>query len=984
LALYSTGFLYLKNDRPSHSGGAGNYADQSQPHVFRFDSHGLVAVLLIVLATAQLAPSAFAQPQADRIATGALVGFVTGPKQEKLAGVKASLSTQDLQPPSVQTITDEGGQFKFGDVRPGMHTLDISLAGWTSKRLYHVKIRAGDTVHVNIALSRAQPPSAASTSTLPIGFPSLTESYSPTDGSLDGTSWSGQSFGHAAMQDLPSAGTVWSVLDGQATGAVIDKYQGGGLETGTAALFGAHGASWTENTYLLNGFDVTDPYTTGQPMINPDYDGISEMDVVTASKPAMLAGSGVSLAINTPQPDASFHATVRGFYSGNALQSENMNARLKSLGFPGPEMVNQLGDESGQLGGKLPLPGASWPFFVSFSSQQLSSDLGGFVAPIDSHADHALVELAPYVRGGQRLDVLLSAQQNFDSRDGADPTVQPSATLRRTDDFQQMQARWRDVLSPESVLQAGFALTHAGLSSGLQSGALGVSTLDLPTMTWSGAAPLATSGGRVRYAANTSMARVYDGIAGKHVFTFGGDFDRSDIANSWNALDGIEQVLVDGTGAEAIKWNTPTEAREHVQNLAAFVQDAWQPFKWLSVPLGLRLDNSSGSAVGASGKINWTTPEPRVAVVFPVSHGVVIRGGWTRYGHALEGRYLDYGNPAALGGQVFRWQDTNGDGQVEPGELTQLLQVFGGPYSSISPNLKRPLTDELTLSGERQFGKHFAVWVGGFFRNTHGLIDPLDAGVPFSDYTPATITDPGLDGIIGGPTEQPLVVYNENPAALGKDFWVLSNTPYDALAKGLDVELRWRFGQRFQADLNFTGMLTRATTSVGYTSLENDTGVIGTDVTNPAIGSPGANPNALLFAPGLTYFDRGKFGKLNVYYQAPRKVRVGVLARYNDGLPFGRELFVDTLNQGPIFVRAMPYSDCCGVRTLYNFTLDVRLEREFAVRMGTVSAMVDCFNLLNGNNNTFENPLTSPTFLERVPLSIQAPRLARLGFEWSF
>jgi len=982
LALYSVNPLYPKNDRPSHPAGEIFSAVESAPRVLRFDSHGIVVIFLIVLVTALLASRGFAQPQVSKVANGTLVGLVTGPKQEKLPGVEASLSAQDLQPPSVQAISNEYGQFRFGDVRPGMHILEVSLAGWTSKRLYHIKIRAGNTLHVNITISPLEKPVAAPSA--PIVFPSLTGPSNPTEGPLDGTSWSGQRFGHPAMQDLPSTRTVWSILDSQATGVVVDKFEYGGLKTGRAALFGAHGASWTENTYLLNGFDVTDPYTGGQPLMNPDYDGISEMSLVTSSKPAMIGGSGASLAINTPQPDPSFHATLRGFYSSRALQSQNMDARLKGLGFPGPEMLSQLGDESGQLGGKLPLQGEPWPFFVSLSSQQLSKNLGGFAVPIDSHADHALVELAPFVRDSKRLNLLFSAQQNFDSRDGADPTVQPSATLRRKDDFQQMQARWREIFSPKSVLQMGFGLTHATLSSGLQSGVLGVPTLNLPLMTWSGAAPLSTSGSRVRYAANVSMAAVYDGFAGKHVFTFGGDFARSDIANSWDAPGGMEQVLAGGAGAEVIEWNAPTQARQHVQDFSAFVQDAWQPFKWLSFPFGLRLENSSGRAVGSRGRINWTTPEPRAAIAFPMFHGVMLRAGWTRYGHALQGRYLDYGNPAALGWKIFRWQDTNGDGLAQPQEITQLLQVFGGPYSSINANLQRPLTDEVTLFAQRQFGAHFAVWAGGFFRNTHRLIEPVDTGVPFSSYTPATITDPGIDGTLGTADDQQLIVYNQQPASLGKDFWVLSNANYTALSRGVDLELRWRYGERWQADLNFTAMLTSAPTNVGYSPLENDTGAIGFDVTNPAIGSVGANPNTLLFTPGHTYFDRGKFGKVNVYYQASHGFRIGFLARYYDGLPFGRELLVQGLNQGPILVRAMPYSDCCGLRTLFNLTVDVRLQREFALRKGTVSAILDCVNLLNSNNNTSENPLTSPTFMERVPLSIQAPRMARLGLAWSF
>lgn len=153
---------------------------------------------------------------------------------------------------------------------------------------------------------------------------------------------------------------------------------------------------------------------------------------------------------------------------------------------------------------------------------------------------------------------------------------------------------------------------------------------------------------------------------------------------------------------------------------------------------------------------------------------------------------------------------------------------------------------------------------------------------------------------------------------------------------------------------------------------------------NPLIGSLGADPNASLFAAGLTYFDRAFLGKLRIYYEAPHGFRIGSILRYYDGLPFSRLLFVNGFNQGPFFVRAMPYNNCCGVRTQSDMTVDLRIQRDFELKKGTASVLVDIFNLPNFNRDTFESDLTSPLFLKRVPLSIQPPRLARLGFEWAF
>src|SRR5262249_35048146 len=130
-----------------------------------------------------------------------------------------------------------------------------------------------------------------------------------------------------------------------------------------------------------------------------------------------------------------------------------------------------------------------------------------------------------------------------------------------------------------------------------------------------------------------------------------------------------------------------------------------------------------------------------------------------------------------------------------------------------------------------------------------------------------------------------------------------------------------------------------------------------------------------------TFFDRGFTGKLTMYYRWTNGFRLGVVGRYYDGLAFGRLLFIQGFHQGPFFVRATPRDDYpLGFRTEFHATLDVRVARSFRKFV----AYLDSFNLLNLNGNTHEKDLTGLTFSSRVPLSVQAPRAVRLGFEWNF
>ena len=921
-------------------------------------------ISIVAFAVAMLSYGAFPQSQ-----TGTLVGLIHDPQHKVMAGVEVQLSRVDASQPVSHAITDTAGRFEFVGLPAGVYSLELNLPGWQGPHFSHLNIDAARTLDVNILLMPALPTLSRQIRSLQL---------------FDRDVLVGRQFGQVSMHALPTARRIWSLLENQATSTVTDPLDTGGLQTGRRALFGARGVSWTENEYSLNGFDVTDPYLPGRPLTDPDFDALADLTVITSAKPASSSGAGVNLILTTPQTPASLHGVVRGFFSNHALQSDNMNSRLVQLGFRGPERLQHLVDVGGEFSGSLPLNQATLPFFIALSTQQLSKTLGGFASPIDAHVYHLLTQFTPYRRGSKQLNLLYAGQHVVNSREGADPSIAPSATRRGNDNFHQFQVRWSSLPSASSTLELGFGVAHAIVSSGIQQEALTTSTIDLPQLAITGAAPLSFAGTRTRYEANAQFQLVHNGAFGSQSVVFGTEFDRSEITNRWNALGGIEQILVEGVGAEVVRWNTPAQARQHVRNLAVFAQDAWRPTQWLAVPFGVRLEHASGQSTAASNRVIWTTIEPRLGFVLrlPVT-GSVLRGGFARYGHSLQGRYLDFGNDMALGGQVLQWQDANGDRQVQPPEIVRLLRVFGGPYSAVDKNLRRPFTDEITVGMAKQFGERFVAQVRFFRRDDRHLIAIANAGVPFSSYVPTLVIDPGNDGILGTADDQSLTLFNRKPSALGKDFFVLTNPPgYRGSDKGFEIEMLKLFARHWEAAVNFTAMHATAPTSPGNGVFQNDPGFIITD--QSVFGASNADPNTLLFAMGRTYFDRGFTGKLTAYYEAPYGVRLGVVARYYDGLVFGRLLFVNGFEQGPFFVRATARGDFGAFRTEFNSTLDLRVARAFGIKRSKVSLGLDVFNLLNLNKNTLESDLTSPKFANRIPLAIQAPRIIRLGLSWEF
>ena len=890
--------------------------------------------------------------------SSAIRGLVLGPGQP-LRSARVRLVHKNSGQALTETVTDAEGRFQFVALLSGAYQVEVSADGGRDRKL-PVELRPDSTVAVTIALSAAnsdQPPTRSSI--------------------VDEDVWFGTNFTSFSIEQLPNGRNIGSLLQSQEASTVTNRFEVGGTQTAQPALFSAFGASWTENQFRWNGLDATDPYQPGLPDLNPGVDALSEFRTITASKPAPSQGSGESLALGSAQPGNALHGAAQMYVSGSGLQSDNMNARLRSFNFPGPLQLNSLLDGSLQLGGTLPVSQVKLPFFASVSSQQVSQNLGGFPAPIDTGVNRVLLDFTPWSDRVQRLDVLYSGQHVFNSAQGAAPTVSPQSTTRGNDNFNQFLALWSRSLSPAVQLTASFGVVNAIVSSAFQNAVQGASSLDLPLLIFTGPPPLATSGLRTRYEAQSTLHLMRNGPWGTHSLSAGIDWSRSDITQRWYSMNNAQRITVNGAASELVLWNTPSQTKEYVQNVAEFVQDAWRPWKWLSLPIGLRIDTSTGQANGASNHINWTTVQPRLGFVIPVwPQGMVLQGSWSRYGHLLQGRYLDYGNPAALGEQVYGLLGWNAGETAPPYELGPLLRVGGGPYSAVSPSLSRPYTDEFNFGVQENIADRLTAYVRFFRRDDHRLIALQNSGVPFSQYTPVQYPDPGNDGVFGTPDDHVLTLYNQNPSSLGHDFLLLTNPGgLHASYKGFQAMVLLRLKPSWEFSANFTAGQTLAYTSPGNSPLQNDTGVVNTLA---------VNPNTLVMSPTRTYFDRGYMGKITAWYAAPHGFSLSAVATYFDGAPFGRLLFVTGFHQGPFFVRATPVGHPGGFQTQLNASIDTRLARDFRLEKGTISAYLDVFNIMNWNSNTQESALTGPQFVLRAPLAVETPRTFRFGAAWRF
>ena len=156
----------------------------------------------------------------------------------------------------------------------------------------------------------------------------------------------------------------------------------------------------------------------------------------------------------------------------------------------------------------------------------------------------------------------------------------------------------------------------------------------------------------------------------------------------------------------------------------------------------------------------------------------------------------------------------------------------------------------------------------------------------------------------------------------------------------------------------------------GFGALENDAAVLG-DVF--------INPNSRVHAQGRLFTERGYTIKTAGVYQLPADVRLGVVARYQDGQHFARLVIVPNLNQGPEAIRAFANG---RTRFTYSMTIDACLQKGFVIGAGRVDAFMDAYNLLNTATEVEEFPVSGPT--SRLTAAVQPPRAVHIGFRVTF
>jgi len=758
------------------------------------------------------------------------------------------------------------------------------------------------------------------------------------------------------LRDLPVSANAIAFLETTRPEVIVDGFNSGGLNAGGPGRASAFLASWTQTQYRIGDVSISSP-RDGTPLLFPEIAWWSQVAVTTVLMPAGMTAPGLAVAMEPHRAAARWAGTIEAIGTGGDL------ARASSS--PGPPAISRLDDwthasamiSGPAIDGRLGLvAGGAWTSgsrFERADRTRLREDTSSAFA-------HGVFTLSP-ARELRGLAWVQSVRVPFAQ---ALPYQLPNATTHDRSVHVQGTFEQR---APRTAWRIFGGYT--GRSRTEEREPIASFTADrlvdgpIPSLVADG------DGAERRWSAGARVSPAWK--SGRHALTFGGDLER--ISSSATAsFSGTVTERVDGVPARLWHYtNAALQSNRHATLVTLFAHDRLALSPRLALDAAIRFESADAGARGAADGIRWRTWLPSARLHWNLGTPLHLRfvTGVSRSANQPMLKLLAYGDPAAPVARVFKWEGLMLSGapvmaRVGPG-------TGGDPdFSGINPRLQRPMTSEFAIGMEASPGHSFRLSVMGVARRESSLINVVNIGVPAASYTTFTIPDDNAD-LIGAADDQQLIVYNRRLESFGQDRYLLTNTPQEAATMGAVVVSGSVSTPRFSFQIGGTASASVGSGgNRGFTAIENDPDIAGELFTNP---------NAQTYARGRLFNDRAYTIKSTSVIRLPSMIRLGVIARYQDGQPFSRMVVVPGLNQGTEAIQAFANGRS---RFTYIATIDTRLQKRVAAGPMQFDVILDAYNLLNMANEVEEYVVTGPRFREIA--AVQPPRSFHVGIRALF
>jgi hypothetical protein len=961
--------------------------------------------------------------QAAAQTNSSIAGVVRDATGAVLPGVTVEAGSPALIEKVRNATTDETGQYRIIELRPGTYEVTFTLPGFSTFRREGIELTTGFTATVNAELR--------------IGELSETVTVSGASPVLDIQNVVQQRVMTREVIDAIPTGKVFAnlaaLIPGTQVGGLGREQDVGGSAGSQNQTIAIHGGRNFDQVNLLDGMSVGQMEANGSvsSMAFPDGN-VEEINLQVGAHSAEMETGGVRVNVIPKSGGNVFKASVFGTYTNERFQTDNLSDELRAQGLTSRGNVKYISDLNPSAGGPI-LRDRLWFHggyrnwrTVRFSDVYADTNPADWVYTPDRSRDPIPSDGLTWNLSGRltwqasprnKLSSTLSYDYRCECHQFIGGTVTSEASYVAVYRTRVLQGTWVSPVTNRLLAEAGVSAALSSLDERPQPTAIAPPAMEL------------NGGHQFRSRASAGYNEAYPWlrgwnytargslsyVTGAHALKVGALFNPGTSRVDRNALGNYLAVLLNGTPNRVEYFPMPYTAINKARKLALFAQDQWTVGRW-TLNGGLRFDwlwtfypdvtlaatdlLPARSFPGAD-VLNWRDLSPRLGVAFDLfgNGRTAIKLSLDRY---VAGELIDLTqavHPAfAAGGRLVRgWTDLDADfvPDGEPlnplmnGELGPTTNVsFGKPVTTLSYDpewqsgwFKRGFNWEGAAGVEHQLAPGLAVG-GSYFRRGYGNPSVIDNTlVAPGDYDPFCITAPTDSRLPGGGGQRICDLYDIRPSKLG----LVQNLR--TLASNYGEQYEYWHGIDVTMNARLSTALLQGGVSTGKTVIDN-CDVVG-KIDNPSplychreqpmlaqlklLGSL-TFPHEIQFAATFQSIPitgyAGSFGVAASY----------VATNAHVAPTLGRNLAAGA--NGTVAVNVIEPGTMLPDRTNQ---MDVRVTRTFSLGRARLRGMLDLYNVLNSNavltwNNTYGT--NGAAWL--VPQQILQGRLVKLAASLDF
>ena len=283
----------------------------------------------------------FALSLSAQTRTGQVQGRVVDKDGKAVAGVKVTLSRPLAA--DEKSVTGPTGVFRFPLLFPGSdYSLKAEHPDYKTYSRTGIVVALGGRVSLDVALEAGKPEETVAVKT-PTAMIDRTRFASAT------------AFGPVQIEGLPTARDPWELLR-LVPAVMLDRENVGGSESSEQPQVVARGdnSNGLDNTWTLDGIDVTDPKQPGFSSIGYDFGALDTLSVTTGGAADVTQQTGgVAVNLLTRRGGNRLSGSARFFMTDNVFQGSNITTALRSQGVPNTNKIQQIRDFGANAGGPI-------------------------------------------------------------------------------------------------------------------------------------------------------------------------------------------------------------------------------------------------------------------------------------------------------------------------------------------------------------------------------------------------------------------------------------------------------------------------------------------------------------------------------------------------------------------------------------------------------------------------------------------------------